>query len=183
MEYQDDQPSNHTTDRADDYGEQVDRYVIRQNEVRQEEENHPHDPVDDELPQVASAAGKHQQYYYYYEYEHYYFHQPLFYIRHRRLLTQQLKSFGAPAASGPFLFYTARNFGVQLTSTYRLMRRLATARANPRTRRFFRPLMMRPRVRELLSTQITIFALMTVASPSVRPRKVRRCHDARRYTR
>jgi hypothetical protein len=53
-------------------------------------------------------------------------------------------------------------------STYRRMRRLATARANPRTRRLFRPLIMRPRVRELLSTQITIFAfLMTVASPSV----------------
>jgi hypothetical protein len=119
------------------------------------------------LPQGASAAGKHQQYYYYHEYEHYYFHQPLFYTRRRRLLAQQLKCFGAPAASSPFLFCTARNFGVQLTSTYRLMRRLATARANPRTRRFFRPLMMRPRVRELLSAQITIFALMTVASPSV----------------
>ena len=168
MEYQDDQPSNHTADRADDYGEQVDGYVIRQNEVRQEEENHPHDPVDDELPQGASAAGKHQQYYYYYEYEYYYFHQPSFYTRHHSLLTQPLRSIGAPEAPGPFLFCTARNFGVQLTSTYRLMRRLATARANPRTRRFFRPLMMRPRVRELLSAQITIFAfLMTVASPAV----------------
>ena len=168
MEYQDDQPSNHTTDRADEYGEQVDGYVIRQNEVRQQEENHPHDPVDDELPQVASAAGKHQQYYYYYEYEYYYFHQPSFYTRHRSLLTQQLRSFGAPEASGPFLFCTSRKFGVQLTSTYRLMRRLATARANPRTHRLFKPLMMRPRVRELLNTQITIFAfLMTVASPSV----------------
>jgi hypothetical protein len=57
---------------------------------------------------------------------------------------------------------------VQLASTYRRMRRLATARANSRTRRLFRPMMMRPRVRELLSTQITIFAfLMTVASLSV----------------
>jgi hypothetical protein len=68
----------------------------------------------------------------------------------------------------PFLFCTARNLGVQLTSTYRRMRRLATARANPRTLRFFRPLMMTPRVRELLSAQITIFAfMMTVASSSV----------------
>jgi hypothetical protein len=168
MEYQDDQPSDHTADRADDYGEQIDGYVIRQNEVRQEKEYHPHDPVDDELPQVASAAGKHQQYYYYYEYEYYYFHQPSFYTRHHSLLTQQLRCFGAPEASGPFLFCTARNFGVQLTSTYRRMRRLATARANPRTLRFFRPLMMRPRVRELLSAQITIFAfMMTVASSSV----------------
>lgn len=71
MEYQDDQPPNHTTDRADEYGEQVDGYVIRQNEVRQEEENHPHDPVYDEPPQVASTAGKHQQYDYYHQYEYY----------------------------------------------------------------------------------------------------------------
>jgi hypothetical protein len=57
---------------------------------------------------------------------------------------------------------------VQHTSTYRRMRRLATAKANSLTLRFFRPLMMRPRVRELLNAQITIFAfLMTVASPSV----------------
>jgi hypothetical protein len=56
----------------------------------------------------------------------------------------------------------------QLTSTYRRMRRLATAKANSRTLLFFRPLMMRPRVRELLSAQITIFAfLMIIASPSV----------------
>ena len=72
----------------------------------------------------------------------------------------------------------------QLTSTYRRLRLLATAKANSRTLRFFRPLMMRPRVRELLSTQITILAfLMTVAFPSVLPRKVRRCRDVHRYTR
>ena len=57
---------------------------------------------------------------------------------------------------------------VRPISTYRRMRRLAIAKAKPRTLRFFRPLMMRPRVRELRSAQITIFALlMTVASSSI----------------
>jgi hypothetical protein len=83
-------------------------------------------------------------------------------------MKQHVKSIQAPEDPGPFLFCTARTFGVQLTSTYRRMRRLATAKANSRTLLFFRPLMMRPRVRELLSAQITILAfLMTIASPSV----------------
>jgi hypothetical protein len=39
MEYQDDQPSEHPADRADEYGEQIDGYVVRKNEVRQEEKD------------------------------------------------------------------------------------------------------------------------------------------------
>ena len=87
--------------------------------------------------------------------------------------TEQYPRFVATILTSPDGFlhapYDLRwNRLVQLASTYRRMRRLATARANPRTRRFFRPLMMRARVRELLNAQITIFAfLLTVASPSI----------------
>ena len=56
MEYQDDQPSNYPTDRADEHGEQVDGYVVCKKKVRQEQENHSDDPIDDEPPQVAPSS-------------------------------------------------------------------------------------------------------------------------------
>jgi hypothetical protein len=95
MEYQDDQPSNHTTNSADEHGEHVDGYVVRQNKVRQQQENYPYNPVDDEVPQVASAAGKHQQDYYHHQYEYDYFHQLPFYTKDRCLKTRLAKSIGA----------------------------------------------------------------------------------------
>src|SRR5215207_7609480 len=56
MKYQDDQPSNYPTDRADEHGEQVDGSVVCKNQVRQEQENHSDDPIDDEPPQIAPAS-------------------------------------------------------------------------------------------------------------------------------
>jgi hypothetical protein len=70
MEYQDDQPSNHPTDRANKYGEQVDGYVIRQNEVRQQEENHTNDPVDDKVPQITCSPRQYEQDDNYHQYEY-----------------------------------------------------------------------------------------------------------------
>jgi hypothetical protein len=85
MEYQDDQPSEHPTDCADEYGEQVDGYVIRQNEVRQQEEDHPYDPVDYKVPQETRATRQHEQDDCYNQYEYDEFHRPPLYIKHRSL--------------------------------------------------------------------------------------------------
>ena len=56
MKYQDDQPSSYPTDRADEYGEQVDGYVVCKNHVRQEQKNHSDDPINYEPPQIAPAS-------------------------------------------------------------------------------------------------------------------------------
>jgi hypothetical protein len=101
MEYQDDQPSNHPTDRADEYGEQIDGYVVRKNEVRQEEQNHPHDPVDDEMPQETPAARQHKQDDYDHQYEHDEFHNYPFYMKHHSLEKQLAKSVAAPRTPAP----------------------------------------------------------------------------------
>ena len=87
------------------------------------------------------------------------------------LYTEQYLRFVAAILTSPNGFLHApydlrRNRLGQLTSTYRRMRRLATAKANSRILRFFRPLMMRPRVRELRSAQRTIFALLMTVAPS-----------------
>jgi hypothetical protein len=47
MEYQDNEPSDNPTDRADKYGKQVDGYVLSENEVSEEQEDHSDDPIDD----------------------------------------------------------------------------------------------------------------------------------------
>jgi hypothetical protein len=90
MEDQDDQPSEYPTDGTDEYGEQVNRYVVGKNQVGQEEENQPNDPIDDELPQKTPAPRQQEQDDYYHQYEYDYLHQPSFYTRHRRLKTQHV---------------------------------------------------------------------------------------------
>jgi hypothetical protein len=47
MEYQDNEPSDNPTDRADEHGKQVDGYVLSKNEVSEEQEDHSDDPIDD----------------------------------------------------------------------------------------------------------------------------------------
>ena len=47
MKYEDDQPSHYPTDSADKYGDEIDGDVVHKDKVRQEDENHPEDPVDD----------------------------------------------------------------------------------------------------------------------------------------
>jgi hypothetical protein len=79
MEYQDDQPSNYPTDRADEYREQVDGYVVGENQVRQEQENQPDDPIDDELPQITPTSRQQKQDHYHNQYEYDEFHHPPFY--------------------------------------------------------------------------------------------------------
>jgi hypothetical protein len=56
MKYQDDQPSNYPTDRADEHGKHVDGYVVCKNQVRQEQKNHSDDPIHYEPPQIAPAS-------------------------------------------------------------------------------------------------------------------------------
>ncbi len=79
MEYQDDQPSNYPADRTDEYGEQVDGYVVGKNQVRQEQENQPDDPIDDELPQITRTSRQQEQDHYHNQYEYDEFHYPPFY--------------------------------------------------------------------------------------------------------
>jgi hypothetical protein len=47
MEYQDNEPSDNPTDRADKHGKQVDGYVLSKNEVSEKQEDHSDDPIDD----------------------------------------------------------------------------------------------------------------------------------------
>jgi hypothetical protein len=79
MQYQDDQPSNHPADRADEYGQHVDGYVVSKNEVRKEQEDHPEDPINDELSQVTPASRQEQQDRYYHQYEYDEFHHSILY--------------------------------------------------------------------------------------------------------
>jgi hypothetical protein len=81
MEYQDDQPPEHTTDRTDEYGEQVDGYVVSQDEVSKEEEDQPNDPIDDEPPQEASAARQQEHDNYSHQDEYDYFHRAPYYTK------------------------------------------------------------------------------------------------------
>jgi hypothetical protein len=58
------------------------------------------------------------------------------------------------------------NLFVQPDSTYRRILRLAAAQASPRTLRFFRPLMMRPRARGLRKAHRASFLLFTTVAAS-----------------
>jgi hypothetical protein len=73
----------------------------------------------------------------------------------------------SPLDMGCSMLPALRPLLVLLRATYQRMRRLATAQANPRILRFFRLLMMRPRVRGLRSAQRAMFTLFTtvVSSP------------------
>ncbi len=79
MKHQDEQPSEHPTDGTDKYGEQVNGYVVSKNEVSQEEENQPYDPIDDELTQKTPASRQQEQDNYYHHYEYDKFHCSPFY--------------------------------------------------------------------------------------------------------
>ena len=79
VEDQDDQPSNHPTDSADEYGEQVDGYVVGENQVRKEQEDYSDDPIDDELPQITPAPRQEEQDHYNHQYEYDEFHRSPFY--------------------------------------------------------------------------------------------------------
>jgi hypothetical protein len=72
MEYQDDQPSNHPAEGAYYYREQVDRYVIFEKEVGQEEEYHPDYPVDEKPRQrtrTPPQQNQDHQYHYHDKYD------------------------------------------------------------------------------------------------------------------
>ena len=76
MEHEKDQPPQHPTDGADEYGEDVDGDGRRKDQVRQEDKDYPEDPVDDEPGQRESFAPRqgqegHQRYH---EYEYDEFH-------------------------------------------------------------------------------------------------------------
>jgi hypothetical protein len=79
MEYQDNQPSDNPTDRTDEYGEHIEGYVVSKNKVTQEQEDQPHDPVDDELAHKTPASRQHEQDHYYHQYEYSEFHRSSFY--------------------------------------------------------------------------------------------------------
>ncbi len=81
MEYQDNEPSNYPTDRADEHGKHVDGYVLGKNEVSEEQEDQPHDPVDDEPPQKTPASRQQEQDHYYDQYEYDGFHRTPFYTK------------------------------------------------------------------------------------------------------
>ena len=98
MEYQDNKPSDNPTDRADEHGKQIDGYVVRKYEVRQEEENHPQNRVADEVSQKTPAARQHEQEYSYHQYEYDELHRSLFYTMRRSVfaayrLTRSLGAF------------------------------------------------------------------------------------------
>jgi hypothetical protein len=79
MEHQDNQPSDNPTDRTDEYGEQIEGYIVSKNKVTQEQEDQPHDPVDDELAHKTPASRQHEQDHYYHQYEYSEFHRSSFY--------------------------------------------------------------------------------------------------------
>jgi hypothetical protein len=86
MQYQDNEPSDNATDRADEYGKHVDGYVVAKKEVSEEQEDHSYDPVDDKLPQITTASRQHEQDRYHHQYEYDEFHQAPFYMRRWSLL-------------------------------------------------------------------------------------------------
>ena len=86
MEYQDNEPSENPTYSADEHGKHVDGYVISKNQVSEEQQHHPDDPIDDELSQITSASRQYEQDHYYHHYEYDGFHQAPFYIRRGSLL-------------------------------------------------------------------------------------------------
>jgi hypothetical protein len=71
MKYQDNEPSDKPTDRADEHGEHVDGYVLGEKEVRYKQQDQPYDPVDDEPTQKtpASRQQEHDHYDQHYEYD------------------------------------------------------------------------------------------------------------------
>jgi len=52
VEHHDDQPSDYPTDGAEQYGDEVDGYVVLKKHVRQEEENLSDEAVDDKASTV-----------------------------------------------------------------------------------------------------------------------------------
>ncbi len=74
VEYQDNEPSDDPTDRADEHGKDVDGYVITKNEVSEEQQHHSGDPIDDELAQITSASRQHEHDRYHHQYEYEEFH-------------------------------------------------------------------------------------------------------------
>ncbi len=74
MEYQDNEPSDDPTDRADEHGKQVDGYVLSKNKVSEEQEEYSDDPIDDELPHKPSASRQQEQDHYHHQYEYDGFH-------------------------------------------------------------------------------------------------------------
>ena len=57
MEYKNDYPTNYPADSADEHGDYVDGDVVREDEVRQEEQDHPKDRVDDEYWQPIRTSS------------------------------------------------------------------------------------------------------------------------------
>jgi hypothetical protein len=82
MEYQDDQPSNHPTDRADEYRQHVDGYIVCENKVRQEQQDDSGCPIDDEPSQKPPASRQEEQDPHYHQYEYDEFHHSPFYMAH-----------------------------------------------------------------------------------------------------
>lgn len=83
MEYQDNEPSDYPTDRADDHGKRVDGYVVGKDEIGEEQEDQPDDPVDDEPTQKTAASRKQEQDHYYDQYEYDDLHRAPLYMRRR----------------------------------------------------------------------------------------------------
>lgn len=57
MEQEDNYPPDHPAYSADDYGDYVDRDVIGEDEVRQEEKDHSKDRIDDEYRQLVRTSS------------------------------------------------------------------------------------------------------------------------------
>ncbi len=70
MEYEDYEPSDHPTDRADEHGKHVDGYILSKNKVGEEQEDQPHDPIDDEPTQKAPASRQQEQDHYCNQYKY-----------------------------------------------------------------------------------------------------------------